>query len=78
MGLLMQYAFCYTMRREYKIEGERNVVIFFCFRGANCHGVGNPEMVWDAGFQFYILGCIYGVTDFGLLGRNKTTLSYSY
>ena len=31
----MQYAFSYMMRREYKKEEERNVITFFCFKGAN-------------------------------------------
>ena len=28
------------------MEEERNVITFFCFNGANCHGVGNSEMVY--------------------------------
>ena len=45
MGSLIQHAFSYTMRRKYKLEEERKVIIFFCFKGKKCHGVGNAEML---------------------------------
>ena len=28
------------------MEEERNIITFFCFSGANGHGVGNSEMVY--------------------------------
>ena len=28
------------------MEEERNIITFFCFSGANGHGVGNFEMVY--------------------------------
>ena len=30
------------------MEEERNIITFFCFSGANGHGVGNSEMVYCA------------------------------
>ena len=33
------------------MEEERNIITFFCFNGANGHGVGKSEMVYDASFS---------------------------
>ena len=32
--------------RKIEGEGEWSFIIFFCSRGANCHGVGDPKMVY--------------------------------